>query len=1209
MEVQIVCNSYWCSKQRNLYLLSSKIHPPLRLTTLEIKGFKSFADKTTLHFNENITGVVGPNGCGKSNVVDAIRWVLGEQKTSMLRLEKMDNLIFNGTKKRKASGLAEVSISFENTKNILATEFKTVTITRRLFRNGDSEYRLNDVPCRLKDITNLFLDTGVSADSYAIIELGMVDEILNDRENSRRRLFEQASGISKYKKRKKETLLKLKGTEDDLERVDDLLFEIENNLKSLESQAKKTKKYYTLKEEYKTRSIELAKQFLARYKAKYKTLDAQQKEEADKQLKVDTELKELEAKLEKSKLGNLEKEKTLAEVQKNLNTLIGGVSSKENERNVIREKLKFEREKNEFANKQIIDLKIKKSTLQETKKALELKLNEQQKIKELKKDTLDKLKFENDTVRKEHNDLKQALDKDKNAFQEIEKRFYEIEKKSAVNKSSLEKYERDLFSFQEENEAKKEMLKSLETAFDKFSTEKIKLESDLEKLLHAEQKLQEEKENYDKQLSSTKDELNRKNRILDAKQNEYNLTKSLVDNLEGFPESIKFLKKNASWTKNALLLSDIIYCNEQYRIPIENYLESYLNYYVVQNIDEAIKAVNLLSDAAKGRANFFILDEFRHFKASQPFLGNELKPALEVIEVDDQYQQLVAFLLDKTYFITQEEIAASFLKDSKYKNINLLTASGKYIKHDYAISGGAVGLFEGKRIGRAKNLEKLQKDLKTVEKETAALQKSVLIYQDKLEGVAAQSKTEEIKVLQSNVNESKLSYTSTKTQLENVNAFFESNVQKSKNVIEAIDRINSENQNMVKEQEELSSTREELRTLVSSSDIHFVELTDKLNLSSNAFNQNNIDYHQELNKFQSIEQELNYSLKELNNNAGENKKNDLILDQTSTGIVELNQALKDLESSLLSGYSDKEKIEKEVEKVEEEFYESRGEINKIESSLKDLNYKKQQLVVLLDTLKDKFTDLKIELTSLKERLSVEFNLDVNSIINDELLGDENEEDLQEKVQKIKFKIDNFGEINPMAVEAFDEMKTRFDFITAQKKDLTDAKGSLMTTIKEIEEIAKDLFMAAFTQVRTNFQKVFRTLFTEDDHCDLILLDEDNPLESKIDIIAKPKGKRPQIIDQLSGGEKTLTATALLFSLYLLKPAPFCIFDEVDAPLDDTNIDKFNKIIQEFSGESQFIIVTHNKQTMSHVDVIYGVTMQEPGVSKVVPVDFRGLKDE
>src|SRR3984957_8030723 len=244
----------------------------MQLTTLEIKGFKSFAEKTTIHFNNKITGVVGPNGCGKSNVVDSIRWVLGEQKTSMLRLEKMENLIFNGTKSRKASGMAEVSLTFENTKNLVSSEYKTITITRRLFRDGESEYLLNGVACRLKDINTLFLDTGVGSDSYSIIELGMIDEILNDRDNSRRKLFEQAAGVSKYKKRKKETIDKLKGTDADLERVKDLLFEIENQLKILETQAKKTKRYYELKGEYKELSMLLAKYNLQTYKVTYKTL-------------------------------------------------------------------------------------------------------------------------------------------------------------------------------------------------------------------------------------------------------------------------------------------------------------------------------------------------------------------------------------------------------------------------------------------------------------------------------------------------------------------------------------------------------------------------------------------------------------------------------------------------------------------------------------------------------------------------------------------------------------------------------------------------------------------------------------------------------------------------------------------------------------------------------------------------------------------------
>ncbi len=433
----------------------------MKLSTLEIKGFKSFADKTVLHFNQNITGVVGPNGCGKSNVVDAIRWVLGEQKTSMLRLEKMDNLIFNGTKKRKASGLAEVSLTFENTKSVLATDFKNVCITRRLYRNGDSEYRLNDVPCRLKDITSLFLDTGVSADSYAIIELGMVDEILNDRDHSRRKLFEQASGISKYKKRKHETLLKLKGTENDLTRVEDLLFEIEGNLKSLEKQAKKAKKYIKLKENYKTKSIELAKVFLESYKQKLAQLNEQDNKTKNKKIAIEASISKLEANIQKQKLEFLDKEKALTDINKKLNEIIGGVHSQENDRNVFKEKISFEQEKNETAKKQIQLLNEKKVSLEQKLENIKSKELTQQNIVEKAKSEVDELATKKQEIYALHQSKKQLLDTDKENFQNIEKRFYEIEKTLAINKASKEKYEGDLFSFQEEINNKKQTFESL----------------------------------------------------------------------------------------------------------------------------------------------------------------------------------------------------------------------------------------------------------------------------------------------------------------------------------------------------------------------------------------------------------------------------------------------------------------------------------------------------------------------------------------------------------------------------------------------------------------------------------------------------------------------------------------------------------------------------------------------------------------------------
>ncbi len=317
----------------------------MRLKSLEIKGFKSFADKTVVNFDENITGIVGPNGCGKSNIVDSIRWVIGEQKISHLRSENLESLVFNGSKTRSASGLAEVSLTFENTRNLLPTEFNTVTITRKFYKSGESEYRLNDVQCRLKDIQNLFMDTGISTDSYAIIELGMVDDLIKDKEGSRRRMLEQAAGISIYKTRKKEAKLKLDATEQDLARIEDLLFEINNQLKTLESQAKKAEKYYEIKKDYREISIELAKAALEGFNLTYKELNEQQETETDKKIKIEAEIANDEAALEQEKLGFIEKEKELQSMQHSFNELVQSVRSKENEKNLAAQRLEYLKEK------------------------------------------------------------------------------------------------------------------------------------------------------------------------------------------------------------------------------------------------------------------------------------------------------------------------------------------------------------------------------------------------------------------------------------------------------------------------------------------------------------------------------------------------------------------------------------------------------------------------------------------------------------------------------------------------------------------------------------------------------------------------------------------------------------------------------------------------------------------------------------------------
>ena len=338
------------------------------------------------------------------------------------------------------------------------------------------------------------------------------------------------------------------------------------------------------------------------------------------------------------------------------------------------------------------------------------------------------------------------------------------------------------------------------------------------------------------------------------------------------------------------------------------------------------------------------------------------------------------------------------------------------------------------------------------------------------------------------------------------------------------------------------------------------------------------------------------------------KQNSAELEKVKIAIQANLQQADNSDDDLLEMYVQKDELEKATQQAEQEYYGWRGKISETENEITALRRKKDNAEIIENELKDERNNLKIELNALKERLSVEFSIDIHELPEAELNEGESEDEIREKAEKLKRQLDDFGAINPMAVEAYNEMNERYIFIQAQKKDLSDAKASLLATIQEIDDTAREKFMNSFTLVRENFIKVFRSLFNEEDSCDLILSDPQNPLESDIDIIAKPKGKRPLSINQLSGGEKTLTATAILFSLYLLKPAPFCIFDEVDAPLDDTNIDKFNNIIRDFSSQSQFIIVSHNKRTIASTDIIYGVTMVEQGISRVVPVDLRELVD-
>ena len=841
----------------------------MRLNKIEIKGFKSFGDKTIINFNSGVTGIVGPNGCGKSNIVDAIRWVLGEQKTKLLRSDKMENIIFNGSKSRKKLQLAEVSISFDNTKNLIPTEYSTVTITRKYFRSGDSEYLLNDVKCRLKDITNLFLDTGISSNNYAIIELSMVDNILNDKDNSRLHLFEEAAGISKFRKRKKETFNKIRQTEVDLDRVEDLVYEIEKNLRSLKRQAKQTEKYYKFKDEYKLISINVALEVS-------KTNRNSLKDQKDKLVKIEnentrviSELAKKNSKLEAAKSSLIPYEKKLIKLQKNLNSVLDKIRNFEESKRMKSQKAKMLVEKIE--------------------------------------DLRDRIKYDTESNKRSEFSISSI----KNEISTNEKELNKIINKLKITKKEYLKYEEEL---------------------------------------------------KDKNV-----------KITDIKEVE--------DHFRELKHNLESISNKRNQIESSLLLENID----------------------KKSVLKKIKSINKeITELKKG------------FKIIENLFKTENK---EIIRINKLFTE-------KSKDLSNDEITFNSLKS---------------------------------------NIESL------------------------------------------------------KREMEYKNVTYESNKK----------RIN-DNINSLKESEKQ--------------------------------------------------------------------------------VAKIDTDTDSNDNSLMKLYDDKSNSEKDLQKFEDEYYKLKSTINLDDSSIKDLQNKKDINLNLIDEIKSSIHDNEIELNSVEQRISIEFDLDINKCKADKDFFNESSLDkMKQRRDALKEKIEKIGQINPLAMEAYNEIKERHDFITKEREDLIEAKESLIKTIEEIDIVAKKSFLSSFEKIKDNFKTVFRSLFTEDDDCDLIINDEENPLESSIEIMAKPKGKKPLTINQLSGGEKTLTATSLLFAIYLLKPAPFCVFDEVDAPLDDANIDKFNKIVNKFSNTSQFIIVTHNKRTMNNADIIYGITMPEQGVSKVVPVDLRNLK--
>ncbi|MBN8676015.1 MAG: chromosome segregation protein SMC [Chitinophagales bacterium] len=1174
----------------------------MRLKSLEIKGFKSFADKTIVNFDDNITGIVGPNGCGKSNIVDSIRWVIGEQKISHLRSENLDSLVFNGSKTRSASGLAEVSLTFENTKNLLPTEFSTVTITRKFYKSGESEYRLNDVQCRLKDIQNLFMDTGVSTDSYAIIELGMVDDLIKDKDNSRRRMLEQAAGISIYKTRKKEAKQKLDATEQDLARIEDLLFEINNQLKALESQAKKAEKYHEIKKDYREISIELAKAALEGFNLTYKELNEQHDAETDKKIRMEAEIANEEAALEQEKVGFIEKERQLQSMQHAFNELVQQVRTKENEKNLAAQRLEYLKEREsslkEFLQKAGGQLK----GIDESIGFTQLQVEEESKALEGLTEQLQQLNNQVAVQREVLDEKRRTLDTFRSEYQQVQRSQFDAEKKVAVADTSVQNLQRAIGQIEEERKQREEQRHHLDE-------ERLLKEKELNiKKVDLEQ-LQQHQENTKEQILQTqsivetlRNELAVETRKLDAKKNEHDLLKSMIDSMEGYPDSVKFLHNNNNWNYTSPILSDILYVKEEYRTALENVLEPYLSYYVVNNLQEGLQAVRLLDENKKGKANFFLLDKVNEKGAEVS--AHQLEgavPALSVVDVEEKYRKLAEHLLGNVFIADSEDA----LQNSN--GFVVIEKAGKYVKGKYSLTGGSVGMIEGKKIGRVKNLEKLQDEIaaqdEVVEKlrsEIQARHNEVIAFNEDLRENALRETEREIQQLTNQVF-------SLHNKLENLHSMQTNSQHRLEELNHQMQQTHQSVEGVRNQLNEFNEQLQSYTAKLAEADENFKAAETTYNEASQQYNEFNLNVTRQQSKINALKQELDFKRNQLNDLNQQIESNTTSLSDTTTSIEQSATSLKDIEDALLEMIRRREEEQTILNEADQAYYNLRNQLSEKESELRHKVKDKEQVEHLLAAIKDKLNELKLQLAGTKERLDVEFRIKLEDILDQARTSETALEELQEKADRMKKRLENLGEVNPTAIEAFTEMKKRYEFIVEQKNDLVNAKDSLLKTIEEVEATANLKFLETFNRVKENFIKVFKTLFTEDDHCDLVLENPENLADTGIEVIARPKGKRPTSLTQLSGGERTLTATALLFAIYLIKPAPFCILDEVDAPLDDANVSKFTNMIRQFSDNSQFIIVTHNKMTMSTVDVIYGVTMQEPGVSKLVSVDFRNLQ--
>ena len=1179
------------------------------LKRLEMQGFKSFADKTTLEFMPGITSVIGPNGSGKSNIVDCIKWILGEQSMKELRGGKSSDIIFAGTQSRKSLGYAEASLIFDNSDGALPIEYTEVTVTRKIYRSGETGYYINKVPCRLKDILELFMDTGIGRDGYSIIGQGKIDQILSNKSEDRRNVFEEAAGIVKYKTRKEESEKKLEHTKLNLLRINDILTEIEGNLEPLKQQADKARKFLDLKQELKNIEVGLFVYNIEKYKKDI--------EKVSEDIEIITSNCNLEeGKLEKLKILKEELKENIDEITNKIESMqnIGFESQKKQEQlnsdiNVYKSKIENNEQNEKRYLDEIEELKTKINTSEEE---MNLKLDKKTSLKQNKErfeKELEEKQNELNTILATFSEKELKIEEAKRKLEANTDKKYELEadiNAQNANINNIEKRNKQIDSEISNNISDKDRAKFDKEDIQKEYYEAQKSKTQVEDELSNVRKNKQEKE---KKIKEYDIKINNLTQELQLKQSRHKFLVETENEKEGYIRSVKSLLKDCQNIKELGkgmngALAELIEVPDEYQTAIEMTLGASLQNIVTENEQDAKRLIEHLRKNNLGRASFLPLTSVKGKKLdnikgkSNGFIGI----ASDLINFNKKYEPIILSLLGRTVIVENMDTAIDLAKKNGY-SFRIVTLEGDLINPSGAMAGGSVAKKTVNILGRSKEIEKLALQIKKIIEEIENLKKSK---QEILDGSEEIFKKE--KELEDKLKEAEIKYNVELQKQQSIDQYIskiDNTIQKLKNEKETLKiekdetlkNINTNNES-VKKIEELNLELQDLINKFADSnkdtqkrvdDLNFDITNLKISVSSFDESENSIE---EITKMMKQEIENGKNSIEIKNKQIENLKNESI--ELNSKIEESLSKIEEIKNEVENSSSNIEKLKQDRIKANERLTQKENEQAEEFKIIEDL---KAQLVKL-DVKKNKLDeDLNTQVNALWE----EYELTPNA--TGEYQKPENVSVTQKRVNNLHADIRDLGSINVNSIDEYNTLKNRYDFMCEQRLDLENTMSKLNKMIADITITMKEQFKEKFEVINQNFGEVFSELFGGG-KATISLEDENNVLECGININVQPPGKKLQNMLLLSGGERAFTAIALLFAILKMNPAPFCVLDEIEAALDDVNVYRYADFLKKFSMDTQFLLITHRKGTMEAADTVYGVTMEEHGISKLLSIKLK-----